>query len=88
MKETIDKNAWFIVFILFTILWCIFGGCNYINVSDPQVISDTEKDSNNICIYYWNHTKSDASKNINCSFRDTCYKYMIGDTIIFKAYKK
>lgn len=27
MKEIINKNAWLIVFILFTILGCLFSGC-------------------------------------------------------------
>lgn len=93
-KEKMESNfvtsgraAW-LVAVIFVILAILFSGCNYINVSNPQVISDTRKDSGNTCIYYWNATKADDPKNINCSFRDTCYKYMIGDTVIFKTFKK
>lgn len=35
MKEIIDENAWLIVFILFTILGCLFSGCR--NMSDQEI---------------------------------------------------
>lgn len=76
----LEKNAWFIVIMLATILMMLFGCSNTSYTNKPYVIAQVRGDSQTKMCYY-------SNDNEMWYIYDTCYKFHVGEVIKLNAVK-
>lgn len=81
------NNTWIIVAMLL-----MFFGCKNINLTNQNTILHVHRINSHICIFdiAGNSSPDDWAERTKSSysFQDTCTKFIIGDTILFKPIKQ